>query len=171
MNSNQIQTSSSNNNDKSSNGRHQFKYKGQLIYEWDQSLDEVNIYIHPPKGIKGSMLSIIIESQHLTVGIKGNPPFIDEDIMHLVNASDSLWTYIDNEIQIQLYKSQPGKTWLGVLKGHVLLDAKQQREASKDILLERFQREHPGFDLVKHKLMVMYLMLQLLWVDYQELSS
>ena len=29
-------------------GRHQFKHGDRVIYEWDQTLDEVNIYIQPP---------------------------------------------------------------------------------------------------------------------------
>ena len=29
-------------------GRQQFKHGEHVIYEWDQTLDEVNIYIKPP---------------------------------------------------------------------------------------------------------------------------
>ena len=29
-------------------GRQQFKHGDNVIYEWDQTLDEVNIYIAPP---------------------------------------------------------------------------------------------------------------------------
>jgi hypothetical protein len=46
---------------------------GQLIYEWEQSLDEVNIYIAPPPGITAAMLDIEIKANHVMVGIKGNP--------------------------------------------------------------------------------------------------
>ncbi len=44
-----------------------------MIYEWEQSLDEVNIYINPPPGITAAMLDIEIKATHLMVGIKGNP--------------------------------------------------------------------------------------------------
>ena len=30
-------------------GRYQFKHEGRLIYEWDQSLEDVNIYVKPPE--------------------------------------------------------------------------------------------------------------------------
>jgi hypothetical protein len=46
---------------------------GQMIYEWEQSLDEVNIYIKPPPGITAAMLEIEIKATHVMVGIKGNP--------------------------------------------------------------------------------------------------
>ncbi|KAJ1493980.1 hypothetical protein T484DRAFT_1767278 [Baffinella frigidus] len=44
----------------------------ELVYEWDQGLDEVNIYINPPPGLKANMFDIQITSTHLMVGIKGN---------------------------------------------------------------------------------------------------
>eukprot|EP00961_Rhodomonas_salina_P177573 2394534-Rhodomonas_salina.1 len=47
-------------------------WAGQLVYEWEQGLDEVNIYITPPPGIKANMFDIQITSDHLTVGLKGN---------------------------------------------------------------------------------------------------
>lgn len=45
----------------------------QLIYEWEQSLDEVNIYITPPPGVGAAQFDVEIKSEHLMVGIKGNP--------------------------------------------------------------------------------------------------
>ena len=45
---------------------------GRLVYEWDQSLDEVNLYIDPPPGLSASQFDIEIKSDHLMVGIKGN---------------------------------------------------------------------------------------------------
>ena len=36
---------------KANKGRIQFKHEGNLIYEWEQSLEEVNIYIQPPNNI------------------------------------------------------------------------------------------------------------------------
>ena len=36
--------------------------------------------------------------------------------------------------------------WMGVLKGQQTLDPMLQEEVKKNILLERFQKENPGFD-------------------------
>lgn len=52
-------------------------YPGQKIYEWDQSLDEVNVYIDLPSGVKAKQLACDILPNHLRVGIKGNPPYLD----------------------------------------------------------------------------------------------
>ncbi len=74
-------------------GRQKFEYNGQLVYEWDQTLDDVNIYIKPPRilikkyqhefvkslkpGEKLPTLEVKIAPTHLTIGIKGNPPFLN----------------------------------------------------------------------------------------------
>lgn len=67
--------------------------KDQLIYEWEQTIDEINIYIQPPKfvlekyrdqvkkqlapGQELPKLEVTITHNHLKVGVKGNPPYID----------------------------------------------------------------------------------------------
>ncbi len=74
-------------------GRQQFTHKGQLVYEWDQTLEDVNIYIKPPKillkkyedefkkqlkpGQKLPKLEVKITPTHIAVGIQGNPPFLN----------------------------------------------------------------------------------------------
>ena len=49
----------------------------RTVYEWEQSLEEVNMYIAPPPGITAHALDIKIDVTHLRIGIKGNPPFLD----------------------------------------------------------------------------------------------
>ena len=53
------------------------QHDGKTIYEWEQSLDEINIYITPPPGVKAAHIDCNIQPSHLTVGLKGNPPFIN----------------------------------------------------------------------------------------------
>ena len=52
----------------------------------------------------------------------------------------------DDELHIQLAKMKKGETWMEALKGHQTLDPMMQEEVRKNILLERFQQENPGFD-------------------------
>lgn len=125
--------------------RHKFDHSGRVIYEWDQTLTEVNLYIEVPHGVKAKQLAVEISSKHLTVAIKGNPPYLDHDFAGSVKAADSYWTVEDGLLSIQLTKSVTGGHWEAALAGHQV-DVVAQQEDRKRLMLQRFQQEHPGFD-------------------------
>ena len=133
-------------------GRHGFEYNGRTIYEWDQDLNELNLWIQPPDGVTKSHLDITISHQHLRIGLKGEPPhaspppFIDEDTGGEVIVEESFWMLQNGELNINLQKMRKGVTWSEALRGHGQLDPMTQQEDQKRIMLERFQEEHPGFD-------------------------
>ena len=143
-------------------GRQQFKHGEQVVYEWDQTLDEVNIYIKPPdfmlpknkQAIQAQLqpgqpmpsFDIKITPKSLTVGIKGNPPFLNEALGGHCLHEESYWMLEDDELHIQLTKMKKGDMWMSACQGHQSLDPLMQEEVRKNILLERFQEENPGFD-------------------------
>merc|ERR1712039_529467 len=127
-------------------GRQEFKYDGRTVYEWEQTLDEVHIYIQPPEGVTKHHLDIKIEPRRLKVGIKGNPPFLNEEFFSVAEMDSSFWMIEDGELHIQLGKVRKAETWASALKGHGQLDMFSEQEVNKKLMLERFQEEHPGFD-------------------------
>lgn len=128
---------------KGKEGRIKFEHGGRTIYEWEQSLTEVNIYLEPPPGVTAKMLEIVISHRHLRVGLKGAPPFIDEDTGGPTIPDDSLWTLIDGELNINLQKMNKAEAWDCALMGQTgsKLDAYTQEETKKKLMLERFQEE------------------------------
>ena len=50
---------------------------GQRVYEWDQTLSEVNAYLDVPPGIKAKHLQVDVTNTRLRVGLKGNPPYLE----------------------------------------------------------------------------------------------
>jgi len=58
-------------------GRHAFVHQDRKIYEWDQTLSEVNMYVEVPPGMRAKEMFCEIEKQHVKFGLKGNPPFMD----------------------------------------------------------------------------------------------
>jgi hypothetical protein len=137
-------------------------HDGQLIYEWEQSLEEVFIYIKTPDcllsknkdeirrnlkpGQEMPKLEVKFLTNHLKIGIKNLPPYIDEDLPNKIKATESLWQLDGDEISITLIKAIKAETWVCALKGHDTLNAFQKEEMQKKMLLERFQEEHGGFD-------------------------
>lgn len=155
--------------------RKRFEFQGQLVYEWEQSMSEVLIFVRPPAGVKAAHLQCNITKTHLSLGIKGNPPFIDvrflvqypianligltslfpqlstttttqEDFFETVVSDESMWTMDDGEVEINLQKMKKALTWDSALKGHGELDPLAKTQVQKQMTLERFQEEHPGFD-------------------------
>lgn len=47
------------------------------MYSWDQTLEEVNVYLEPPAGITKRDIECKIEKKRLRLGLKGNSPFLD----------------------------------------------------------------------------------------------
>ncbi len=127
-------------------GRRAFTSGGQTVYEWEQTLEDVLVYITPPPGVKASHLFVKIAPGHVSLGLKGAPPFIDERLAGTCVAGESLWTFDDGVLQVQLTKAHRAETWPSVFVGHGELDAAAQAAVHKALLLERFQQEHPGFD-------------------------
>ena len=128
---------------KGKEGRIKFEYEGRTIYEWEQSLSEVNIYLEPPPEIPAKLFDIKITHNHLKVGLKDAPPFLDEDTGGIVIADDSLWTLTDGELNINLQKMNKAEAWDCALKGQLgnTLDAFTKEETKKKLMLERFQEE------------------------------
>lgn len=126
--------------------RHVFSHQGQKVYEWDQTLEEVNIYVDVPPGVKANIIFCEIGAQHLKFGIKGNPPFLDQKTFAKVATDESFWTLEDGVLHIQLTKMAKAQTWISALEGHGQLDPLTAESDQKRLMLERFQQENPGFD-------------------------
>ena len=54
-----------------------FKHEGRTIYEWEQGYEEINVYIGPPPGLKAKDIDCKISVNHVKLGAKGNPPYLD----------------------------------------------------------------------------------------------
>jgi hypothetical protein len=139
-----------------------FVFDNKKVYEWEQNLEDIIIYIETPPillpenrniieknlkpGEKFPKLNIKFQSKRLTIGIDGNSPYIDEELYSNVKDSECIWQYEGKEIEITLPKALKAETWKSVFIGHGSLDEFQIEEAKKKILKERFQEEHAGFD-------------------------
>lgn len=57
--------------------RHQFIHGGRVIYEWDQTFSDVNLYIQLPDGVRAKELFCNIQTSHLSFGVIPNPPYLN----------------------------------------------------------------------------------------------
>lgn len=140
--------------------RYIFEFNGQKIYEWEQSLDEVTIYIDAPP-MKASDFEIKIQTNRLQVGLKGHDRFfIDEKTWGKVDTSESSWYLDESILNIILIKVARGSVWEAPLLGQegneengsdtaattILVDPSTKEKITQELMLQRFQEENPGFD-------------------------
>jgi len=126
-------------------------HAGALLYEWDQSLDEVNMYLVPPAGAPAADLDVQIRSAHVSVGLLGAPAkILDHPLGGPCKHSESFWTLEEHdgakELHLTFSKMTRGQPWASALEGHAALDPLTATEVRKDIMLERLQAENPGMD-------------------------
>ena len=92
--------------------RHAFTHEGRVVYEWDQTLEEVNVYVAVPPGVRAGALDVAIKSLDVSIGIKGNPPYLAHTLSFPVKTEESFWTLSsDSELHVQLQKRERGRSW------------------------------------------------------------
>ncbi|KAK1311616.1 hypothetical protein QJS10_CPA07g00003 [Acorus calamus] len=105
----------------------------QKVFEWDQTLDEVNIYITLPPGVPSKLFFYNIQSTLVQVGIKGNSTlYLD------VRSISPLFSLLYPSLKQALLG--PYLSLFGQLDPYTV-DLEQKR-----LMLQRFQEENPGFD-------------------------
>lgn len=131
--------------------RFSFQYNGMSVYEFEQSLVEVILYIPaPPQAVACN-----ITANHIQLGLKGGSQyFLDEDTFSTVAPCDSTWCYEENDegkklIVIYLQKAAKGLVWECALRskhGKASIDAMSLQNVQKQMMIERWQEENPGMD-------------------------
>ncbi|XP_042011775.1 nudC domain-containing protein 2-like [Salvia splendens] len=125
---------------------HSYIHNGQKVFDWDQTLEEMNMYIELPANVPKKLFHCKIDSKHVEVGIKGNPPYLNHELAFPVKTDCSFWTLEDNIMHITLQKRDKGQTWSSPIMGQAQLDPYNADLEQRRLMLQRFQEENPGFD-------------------------
>ncbi|KAL2315035.1 Nuclear movement protein nudc [Schizosaccharomyces pombe] len=103
---------------------HQVKLE-EAEYEWDQTLADVDIVIHVPKGTRAKSLQVDMSNHDLKIQI--NVPerkvLLSGPLEKQINLDESTWTVEEQErLVIHLEKSNKMEWWSCVIKGHPSID-------------------------------------------------
>ncbi|MCD7462629.1 hypothetical protein HAX54_049001, partial [Datura stramonium] len=101
------------------------------IYSWGQSLKEVNFNIPIPHGTKSRFIICDINKNHLTVGLKGQPPIIDGEFYRPVKVEDCFWSLASSVHLSSLITGLNGVDTL-TLGAVLLLSSYCKRDKSSD---------------------------------------
>jgi hypothetical protein len=151
-------------------GRYIFEHGGQTIYEWEQTLDDVTLYISPPPFVqKGSDILCKIQPRRLQLKLAlqpGNEFYLNHEPWELVDVDESTWSLEESSdatttsreappakmIVVYLTKAKRGIVWEAALKGlgsgeaAQTLDPTAKEQEQQKLLLERFSSENPHMD-------------------------
>lgn len=115
-------------------------------YQWKQTLEEVTVSIALPAGTRGKDVVCKIENKHLLVKVNSKT-LIDGELCQPVKASECTWSIEDRKLLVVvLQKLKRHDAWTGLLVGQDAIDAVTLEKMNKQMMLEKFQSENPGFD-------------------------
>jgi hypothetical protein len=152
--------------------RYYFQYNGQRVYDFQQDLDQMTIFVRPPPHVhQGRQIHCEITANHLKLKLVGSTDwYLNEDTYGTVDVDESTWSLEDDDDEntkngankvlcIYLTKANRGTLWDAALKGnhsaqqpqHHLpppptLDEFSKEQVKRKLMLQRFQEENPGFD-------------------------
>eukprot|EP00298_Acanthocystis_sp_HF-20_P006882 c16617_g1_i1.p1 GENE.c16617_g1_i1~~c16617_g1_i1.p1 ORF type:complete len:177 (+),score=88.13 c16617_g1_i1:22-552(+) len=101
-------------------------------YSWTQKLEEVSVNIPIPSGTRAKQLNVEFFNNRLKVGLKGQTPIIDGEVFAALKVEDCTWTIADDNLAIELSKSNKQQWWKYLVKGDPEIDtSKIEPENSK----------------------------------------
>lgn len=115
-------------------------------YAWMQTLDEVHVQVKVPEGWMLKDVRVHLEKDRFLLSWKDQPPQVDGRWCESIRVDESYWTWMDGMLSLFLTKLDRGKAWTRLLLDDDSIDPKEQQALKERLMLERFQKENPGFD-------------------------
>ncbi|KAF2755132.1 CS-domain-containing protein [Pseudovirgaria hyperparasitica] len=97
-----------------------------LPYKWTQTIKDVDVTVEVPATLKGRDLNVQLSKTKLVVGIKGQPPIIEDDLFSPIHVDESTWTLetasAGKTIEVHLDKVNQMEWWPHVVKSAPKID-------------------------------------------------
>ena len=68
-----------------------YEQDGHVIYEWEQTIDEINVFVKSPPGVVAKRIECNIRPGSVTLGVKGEVPFLNGDFDAFIDKSQAVW--------------------------------------------------------------------------------
>ncbi|KAK1442983.1 hypothetical protein BgAZ_305010 [Babesia gibsoni] len=120
-------------------------YNGTTKYYWQQNYEGITVYVDIPSGLKKGDIHVDFAPNRLSIRV-GKDAEVKGELNYTVDTSECTWIIADGKLEVYLTKAIKGEVWNCVIKGDGTLNELDKEEDKKLMLLERFQKEHPGFD-------------------------
>jgi hypothetical protein len=137
----------------------------EVVYEWEQSMQEVIVHVPLPPIVstksKASQIVCTLHPTYIKVGLQGFSQLYFHEhnatLAHSIEVSESTWTIEVSENDtarvvfiVYLQKANPGIVWDRLFRlpsqCGAVLNPLQLETLKQELMLERWQQEHAGFD-------------------------
>lgn len=71
-------------------------HQGNVVYEWDQNLQEVNVYVKVPPGVRAKQLYVELRPRNLRLGIQSQSPYLEVRLYRLLLTVGLIATVNEN---------------------------------------------------------------------------
>lgn len=121
--------------------------QGITLYEWEQDLDDIKMYIMLQPNFPTQEIECIINPTTFSLRLKGDKIYlIKGTFQYRVKHSTSYWYVDDNCLEILINKMDKGSAWEHVIVEHPKISYKLFDETKRKLLLQRYQETHNGMD-------------------------
>ena len=88
------------------------------LYEWEQSPEDVTLFVNVPAGIKARDVTCTIHAQSIRVSCGEQPALVEGALEGAVDVDGSSWTMEGGIIEVSLEKRRAGAKWSVAIVGH-----------------------------------------------------
>ncbi|KAI8919735.1 HSP20-like chaperone [Entophlyctis helioformis] len=95
-----------------------------LPYKWRQTLQDVDVTIPIPKGIKGRDILVVFKQKSVKVALKSDlaNPLLEGDLCNAIKVEESTWLIDNGELLVHLEKVNKAEWWKNVVTHHPAID-------------------------------------------------
>ncbi|KAL2914777.1 hypothetical protein HK105_205708 [Polyrhizophydium stewartii] len=95
-----------------------------LPYRWRQTLQDVDVTLPLPKGVRGKDLVVVFKQKYIKIALKSNAaePLLEGELCNNIKIEDSTWLIDGGELLIHLEKVNKAEWWKNVVTHHPAID-------------------------------------------------
>ncbi|XP_030755164.1 nuclear migration protein nudC [Sitophilus oryzae] len=86
-------------------------------YKWTQTLQDIELRVPLEINFRAKQKDLVVNlaKKHLTCGVKGQPPIIDDDLQHEIKLEESTWVIEDGKVLLFNLEKVNKMNWWGKL--------------------------------------------------------
>ena len=82
---------------------------------YEKFVHSFEVHLRPPEGTCARDIRVDVTTSTIKVGLKGRRPYLEATLNGSVHADETIWTYVDGLLKVELQKANRHNDWYGGL--------------------------------------------------------